>query len=115
MTGLSESGRRPPSAGRPAGAGRSRLGAGIALGLLLGLFGVAVIVTVGVQLPTPGAAGCWAALLLVVIGAVLGYRMARANGHRDLAIGLLIGTAAGLVAGFGALVAVTAAILSNFT
>jgi hypothetical protein len=54
-------------------------------------------------------------LLLVVVGAVIGYRMARAKGHRDLAIGLLIGTAAGLVAGLGALVAVTAAILGNFT
>jgi hypothetical protein len=64
------------------------------------------------RLRTPGA---WAALLLVAVGAVLGYRRARAKGHRDLAIGLLIGIAAGLVTGFGALIALTAAVLSNFT
>ncbi len=45
----------------------------------------------------------------------MGYRRARARGHRDLGIGLLIGIAAGLVAGFGTLLAITAAILSNFT
>jgi hypothetical protein len=39
----------------------------------------------------------------------------RAKGHRDLGIGLLIGIAAGLVTGFGALIALTAAVLSNFT
>ena len=115
VTGPPESGRRPPPAGHPGRAGRSLLGAGIALGVLAGLFGVAVVVTVGIQVPAPGRAGFWAALLLVVVGAVTGYRIARAKGHRDLAIGLLIGTAAGLVAGFGALVAVTAAILGNFT
>jgi hypothetical protein len=114
VTGPPESDQRPPVS-RPARANRSLLGPGIALGVLFGLFGVAVVVTVGVQLPAPGAAGFWAALLLVVIGAGVGYRMARAKGHRDLAIGLLIGTAAGLVAGFGALVAITAAILGNFT
>ncbi len=115
MTGPAESDRRPPPAGRQARAGGSLLGAGIVLGVLFGLFGVAVVVTVGVQLPAPGAAGARAALLLVAVGAVLGYRMARAKGHRDLATGLLIGTAAGLVAGFGTLLAVTAAILGNFT
>lgn len=74
-----------------------------------------VILTVAVQLPAAGDVGPWAALLLVVVGSVLGYRRARAKGHRDLGIGLLIGIAAGLVTGFGALIAFTAAVLSNFT
>jgi hypothetical protein len=115
VSGPPESDRRPAPAGRPTRPSRRLLGPGIALGVLFGLFGVAVVVTVGVQVPTPGNAGFWAALLLVVIGAVMGYRLARAKGHRDLAIGLLIGTTAGLVAGFCALLAITAAILGNFT
>jgi hypothetical protein len=103
MSGPPEFDRRPPPAGRPARASRSLLGPDIGFGVLLGLIGVAVVVTVGVQVPAPGGVGFWAALLLVAIGAVMGYHRARAKGHRDLAIGLLIGTAAGLVAGFGAL------------
>ena len=56
----------------------------------------------------------WAALLLVVVGFVLGYRVALAKGRRDLGIGLLDGIAAALVTGFSALIAFTAAVLSNF-
>lgn len=103
----------PPPPAQPAGHGL--LGVGILLGVLLGFVGVAFIVTVAVKLPAPGDAGPWAALLLVVAGSVLGYRRARAKGHRDLGVGLLIGIAAGLVTGFGALIAFTAAVLSNFT
>jgi hypothetical protein len=102
-----------PQPARPASHGL--LGPGIVLGVLLGFAGVAFIVTLAVQLPGAGDAGPWAALLLVVVGSVLGYRRARAKGHRDLGIGLLIGVAAGLVTGFGALIAFTAAVLSNFT
>jgi hypothetical protein len=103
-----------PPASRPAIASRDVL-PGMVLGVLLGFLGLAFVVTVGVQVPGPGNAGVWAALLLVIIGAVTGYRQVRARGHRGLAIGLLIGMAAGLAIGFGALLAVTAAILGNFT
>lgn len=115
MTGPPESDRGPSPAGRPLRASRGLLGPGIALGVVLGLLGVVFTVTVGVQMSAPGDAGFWAALLLVAACSVMGYRRARARGRRDLGIGLLIGIAAGLVAGFGTLLAITAAILSNFT
>ena len=50
-----------------------------------------------------------------MVGFVLGYRVALAKGRRDLGIGLLDGIAAALVTGFSALIAFTAAVLSNFT
>ena len=114
MTGPPESDRRS-SAASPARASRGLLGLGIALGVVLGLIGIVFAATVAVQVSAPGDAGFWVALLLVAVGAVMGYRQARAKGHRSLGIGLLNGIAAGLVAGFGAMLAVAAAILGNFT
>ncbi len=113
MTGLPDSGQPRPPAGRQVRGGL--LGRGIVLGVLLGVVGLAFVLTVAVQLPAPGDAGFWVALLLVAVGSVMGYRRARAKGHRDLGIGLLIGIAAGFLAGFGALVAFTAAVYRNFT
>lgn len=61
------------------------------------------------------APGAWVALLLVVVGSVMGYRWARTKGHRDIAIGLLIGIAAGFVAGFAAwLIYMFAVLMGNF-
>ena len=115
MTGPAESNRGRPPAVPLTGASRSLFGPSIALGVVLGLIGIVFTVTVAVQVSAPGDAGLWVALLLVAVGAVMGYRRARAKGHRDLGIGLLIGIAAGLVAGFGAMLAVAATILGNFT
>lgn len=89
------------------------------LGIVLGILALVFVITVAAQIP--GGGGKWfgvaflPGLIVVVIGSVASYRWARAKGHRDLGICLLIGIVVGFVAGLGAAVAYVLVGLSSMT